>query len=122
MEKTKCILPENTKYMLPVKDKVHFTWKRQSTFYREKTKYILPGKDKVHFYREKTKYILPGKDKVHFTWKRQSTFYLEKTKYILPGQVLLGQGSEYRVEDREKWTALHCAAKGGHQYILMRLR
>ena len=27
-------------------------------------------------------------------------------------QVLLGQGAEYRVEDRDKWTALHCAAKG----------
>ncbi len=43
------------------KDKVHFTWKRQSTFHQKK-------------------------DKVHFTWKRQSTFYLEKTKYILLGK------------------------------------
>ena len=28
-------------------------------------------------------------------------------------QVLLGQGADFTVEDNEKWTALHCAAKGG---------
>ncbi len=66
------------------KDKVHFTWKRQSTFDQKK--------DKVHFkrqstfYLEKTKNILPGKDKVLLTWKKQSTFYLENTKYFLPGK------------------------------------
>ena len=29
-------------------------------------------------------------------------------------QVLLGQGADCTVEDREQWTALHCAAKGGY--------
>ncbi len=75
-------MEKEAKYILPVKDKVQFTWKKQSkfcvcTFYLEKTKNIFPGKDKVH---------LPGKDKVHFTGKRQRTFYLEKTKFCLPGK------------------------------------
>ena len=29
-------------------------------------------------------------------------------------QVLLGQGADCTMEDKETWTALHCAAKGGY--------
>ena len=47
-------------------------------------------------------------------WLWDFYFAAASNGHIEMCQVLLGQGADCTVEDRERWTALHCAAKGGY--------